>query len=224
MGHSLEGEDSAPHQAPPPPLPRHGVAAQAGQQHAGLGGRAARKLWAARLGGWAAPAGAAGGWKDAGRFPAHKAAPRAARPPPRGARSGRADGVDGSGGWSSFATAVAEPHRCIPGARLAEKEVWECGIQKKNRGFGIFCSWKHVQKPRFLPVTKLYLLERVSREFACSPPRSGPHPMRIPGRQMIRMGAGSSLSSQRRSGEPLSAFPCVRLAETVFWCVELAIL
>eukprot|EP00661_Eupelagonemidae_sp_cell13_P019667 gene19667-biopygen19063 len=38
-----------------------------------------------------------------------KAAPRAARPPPPAARPGRAEGADGTGGWSSFPTAVSGP-------------------------------------------------------------------------------------------------------------------
>eukprot|EP00661_Eupelagonemidae_sp_cell13_P022608 gene22608-biopygen8779 len=51
------------------------------------------------MGGWVALC--AGGGRDfgfpPGRIPARKSAPRAARPPPRGARSGRADGAGGSG-------------------------------------------------------------------------------------------------------------------------------
>eukprot|EP00661_Eupelagonemidae_sp_cell13_P024842 gene24842-biopygen10470 len=41
-----------------------------------------------------------------GWFPARKSAPRAARPSPRGARSGGAQGADGTRGWSSFPTTL----------------------------------------------------------------------------------------------------------------------
>eukprot|EP00661_Eupelagonemidae_sp_cell13_P003180 gene3180-biopygen11210 len=57
--------------------------------------------------GWRGAGGGVGYFRDfPGRLPARKSAPRAARPPPPAARPGRAEGADGTGGWSSFPTAV----------------------------------------------------------------------------------------------------------------------
>eukprot|EP00661_Eupelagonemidae_sp_cell13_P017556 gene17556-biopygen3866 len=51
-----------------------------------------------------------------GHIPARKSAPRAARPPPPAARPGRAEGADGTGGWSNFPTTVSG-HRPVPSWR-----------------------------------------------------------------------------------------------------------
>eukprot|EP00661_Eupelagonemidae_sp_cell13_P021949 gene21949-biopygen5708 len=62
------------------------------------------------MGGWVARCGGGGGGDFRafpGRLPARKSAPRAARPPPPAARPGRAEGADGTGGWSSFPTTVS---------------------------------------------------------------------------------------------------------------------
>eukprot|EP00661_Eupelagonemidae_sp_cell13_P023119 gene23119-biopygen19313 len=59
-----------------------------------------------------------GGSGIPGRVPAGKSAPRAARPPPRGARSGRAEGADGTKGWPSFSMTFRNLPRV--GARALE--------------------------------------------------------------------------------------------------------
>eukprot|EP00661_Eupelagonemidae_sp_cell13_P010450 gene10450-biopygen7764 len=93
-----------PHRVPHPPR-------ELGQAAAPVMGKAPLPVSGLRLAGTDEMGGGVG---DFGIFrarvtpsPARKSAPRAARPPPPAARPGRAEGADGTGGWSSFPTTVS---------------------------------------------------------------------------------------------------------------------
>eukprot|EP00661_Eupelagonemidae_sp_cell13_P015250 gene15250-biopygen14251 len=96
------------------------------------------------------------------RIPARKSAPRDARPPPPGARPGRAEGADGTGGWSSFPTKVSG-HRPVP-------------------------SWR----PQFRNFHNLSRVGARDLESPAFAPRSEPPHARAPGVQIIRMASGTS--------------------------------
>eukprot|EP00661_Eupelagonemidae_sp_cell13_P010759 gene10759-biopygen21339 len=135
--------------------------------------------------------GGGSGFRDfPGRIPARKSTPRAARPPPPGVRPGRAEGADGTGGWSSFSTTVSG-HRAVPSWR----PVGGNGVQALSH----FC---------------IFFLQLGARDLgipAFAPPSEPPH-ARAPGAQMIRMASGSSLAFQRLSRDTPNFILSVRLA------------
>eukprot|EP00661_Eupelagonemidae_sp_cell13_P016986 gene16986-biopygen9829 len=218
---SFESEGSAPHQAPPPPGRARCRRREGGRRKA-HGGRsvASRRLGATAAGGRADGCpGVRGGGVGIPGFPgAHPGAQiRASRraSAPHGARPGRAEGADGTGGWSSFPTTVSG-HSPVPSWRKRGPGTWiqkECtfyffwhfdrGITYKIRVFGSFAiftichGWE--QEPW------------ESRPFAS---RSGPPHACAPGAQMIRMASGSSLAFQRLSRDTPPFILSVRLAET----------
>eukprot|EP00661_Eupelagonemidae_sp_cell13_P015308 gene15308-biopygen6661 len=148
---------------------------------------------------WAAAAGGKGGWVARcagveifgiflGRIPARKSAPRAARPPPPAARPGRAEGADGTEGWSSFPTTVSG-HRPAPSWRPVGGNGVQARGFKRNACFQAF-DRGITYKIRVLAVSQFRILSRVGARDLGIPafaPRSGPHPARAPGAQMIRM-------------------------------------
>eukprot|EP00661_Eupelagonemidae_sp_cell13_P019984 gene19984-biopygen10083 len=122
-----------------------------------------------------------------GRNPARKSAPRAARPPPRDARPGRAERAEGTGGWSSFPTTVSG-HRPVPSWR----PVGGNGVQA--RGFKRNACFRHYDRGMTYKIRVFFAVPHCS-QFATGgskrpgnpglAPRSEPPHARAPGAQIL---------------------------------------
>eukprot|EP00661_Eupelagonemidae_sp_cell13_P014594 gene14594-biopygen9649 len=86
---------------------------------------------------------------------------------------------------------------------------------QRNAHFLASWSWDTYKHPCFWQFRNFRNLSRVGARYLgilAFAPRSGPHPARAPGAQMIQMASGSSLAFQRLSRESLRAFLSVRPA------------
>eukprot|EP00661_Eupelagonemidae_sp_cell13_P016247 gene16247-biopygen8234 len=95
----------------PPPRPRVSCPRSRRLPEPSRGSARGRRPSAVCVGGRNGSGRGGGGGRDfrdfPGRIPTRKSASRAARPPPPAARPGRAEGADGTGGWSSVPTTVS---------------------------------------------------------------------------------------------------------------------
>eukprot|EP00661_Eupelagonemidae_sp_cell13_P010160 gene10160-biopygen22787 len=182
----FESERSATHQAPPPPLLLH---AGDGSVDGKMGDVPLSPLSGARCAG-----GGCRGFRDSpGRIPARKSAPRAARPPPCGARCGRAEGADGSGGWLAFQRLFRDTPVLQPWRPVWRKRCHGSSVQRESAN------------PVFWAVCQFRILSLVGAKDLGNPafaPRFGFHAARTLGTQAIRMVPGSRLAFQRVSGTP----------------------
>eukprot|EP00661_Eupelagonemidae_sp_cell13_P016880 gene16880-biopygen23306 len=142
MGGGLLGEFSFECESPPPRAARspthpsvHRPAARPAHRAGAVSGSWSRRpveavharlstaISSGREDGWRGAGGGGGISGFPGRIPARKSAPRAARPSPRGARSGRGGGgADGNGDWLALQRLSRGTTMASLGVRFAETE------------------------------------------------------------------------------------------------------